>query len=153
MCSPAHTHIVSVTCMHVESTPPLKVKCEIIASLIRLSRRTVDCAPRFTGESVLNIGGSSGPSSKQCALFDSAPATVRLLKMRQYRAPEVAWALCCHPTPARCRTVTQRSDFMNVRGSTIFPSRCTSKCTWVPVERPVDPIKAIGCPCLTVSPR
>ena len=41
---------------------------------------------------------------------------------------------------------------MYLTGSTVRPLCETSKCTWGPVERPLEPIRAMVCPFLTFSP-
>ena len=45
-----------------------------------------------------------------------------------------------------------RQGWTYLSGLTLRPFLSTSKCTWGPVERPVEPINAIVCPLATVSP-
>src|SRR5690606_11525982 len=54
--------------------------------------------------------------------------------------------------PRLRRATGARLSPRNLRGLTTAPFSQTSKCTWAPVERPVEPALATSCPARTRSP-
>ena len=71
--------------------------------------------------------------------------------VRYLEATKVATYVFGQPRETRPTGVLPPSP-RNLRGLTTRPLSQTSKCTWAPVERPVEPALATSCPARTRSP-
>ncbi len=104
------------------------------------------CKPTSTRDR-RSSAGTRAPARRRPSVRGDANIRHRKRRRRTPGGAAQRW-----PPGVRAQPFSGDCWLRKLRGFTTRPFSQTSKCTWAPVERPVEPALAISCPARTSSP-